>query len=239
MIRAQNLKKSFGTVQAVRDVSFQAHDGQITGILGPNGAGKSTTLRMLYGLLRPDAGRCQIDDVDVLRHPIQARKRLGVLPDAQGLYPRLTARENIRYFARLQGIKNTEGRIEDLSSLLGMETFIDRRVDGFSQGQRMKVAIGRAIVHNPPNIILDEPTNGLDVVSTRAMRTLIRSLKERGHCVLFSSHMMQEVESLCDRVVIIVHGQAVFEGPLTDLLVHTQKENLEEAFVSLLSSISP
>ena len=238
MIQATNLNKSFGSVQAVHDVSFCAKDGSITGILGPNGAGKSTTLRMVYGLLQPDAGSCQVDDIVVQEDPLAARSRLGVLPDAQGLYPRLSARENIRYFAQLQGIQNIEKRIVELSALLGMQDFIDRRVEGFSQGQRMKVAIGRAIVHNPPNIILDEPTNGLDVVSTRAMRTLIRSLKEQGHCVLFSSHMMQEVGSLCDQVVIITQGQSVFEGTLDALRNHTSQENLEEAFISFLSPIT-
>ena len=193
---------------------------------------------MVYGLLQPDAGSCQVDDIVVQEDPLAARSRLGVLPDAQGLYPRLSARENIRYFAQLQGIQNIEKRIVELSALLGMQDFIDRRVEGFSQGQRMKVAIGRAIVHNPPNIILDEPTNGLDVVSTRAMRTLIRSLKEQGHCVLFSSHMMQEVGSLCDQVVIITQGQSVFEGTLDALRNHTSQENLEEAFISFLSPIT-
>ncbi|MEC7985299.1 MAG: ATP-binding cassette domain-containing protein [Myxococcota bacterium] len=235
MIQVRSLQKSFGSVQAVQNVSFSAQNGQITGILGPNGAGKSTTLRMVYGLLHPDRGRCDIDGIFVERNPIEARKKLGVLPDAQGLYPRLTARENIRYFARLQGLKGIESRITELSNLLAMNDFIDRRVEGFSQGQRMKVAIGRAIVHQPANIVLDEPTNGLDVVSTRSMRSLISSLKERGHCVLFSSHMMQEVEALCDHVVIIVRGHSVFEGSLSALRAHTKRENLEEAFVSLIS----
>lgn len=236
MIVVENVAKSFGQVHAVQSVSFTALDGQITGLLGPNGAGKSTTIRMMYGLLRPDQGRVEVDGFDPSRQPVEARKCLGALPDAYGLYPRLTARENIAYFGRLQGMSGTQlnRRIDELNDLLDMNEILSRRVDGFSQGQRMKVSIARAIVHNPKNVILDEPTNGLDVMTTRAMRTLIRRMKDAGCCVILSSHIMQEVSALCDEIAVIASGKVVATGNVADFCAQTGETDLEEAFVKLV-----
>lgn len=238
MIRADGLHKAFGSVVAVEDVSFQAENGQITGLLGPNGAGKSTSMRMLYGLVKPDRGTASIDGVSVHADPLSARRALGVLPDALGLYPRLTARENIRYFGRLHNLRgeSLEGRIAALLDLLDMHAIADRRTDGFSQGERMKVAIARAMVHDPRNVLLDEPTNGLDVMSTRAMRALIRRMKDDGRCVVFSSHVMQEVSALCDHIVIIAAGRVVAAGSEAALLAKAGANSLEDAFVSLTGS---
>lgn len=236
MIKVEDIAKSFGDVHAVRSVSFTALDGQITGLLGPNGAGKSTTIRMMYGLLTPDKGRVDVDGFDPSRQPVEARKCLGALPDAYGLYPRLTARENIAYFGQLQGMNKSlvNRRIDELNELLDMNDIISRRVDGFSQGQRMKVSIARAIVHDPKNVILDEPTNGLDVMTTRAMRTLIRRMKDAGCCVILSSHIMQEVSALCDEIVVIASGKVVAKGDVADFCARTGEEDLEEAFVKLV-----
>jgi len=236
MIEVQGLQRRFGAVQAVADVSFTAPDGRITGLLGPNGAGKSTTLRVLYTMLTPDAGHARIDGVDVVADPLGARRRLGALPHSAGLYPNLTARENVRYFGELHGLGGAEleRRVDELVSELGMTEFADRRAKGFSQGQRVKVALARAMVHGPRNVILDEPTNGLDVMATRALRELIRKLKAQGHCVLFSSHVMQEVAALCDEVVIIDHGRVVASGTPDQLVASTGAATLEDAFVALL-----
>jgi len=238
MIQVNDLHKSFGTVNALRGVSFVAPDGRITGLLGPNGAGKTTTLRILYTLLKPDSGTASIDRIDIIDHKLQVQKRIGALPDNQGLYPRLTARENIRYFGQLHGLrgKELEENIDRLVSLLEMKDIETRRTEGFSSGQRIKVAIARALVHNPPNILLDEPTNGLDVMSTRAMRTFIRRLRDEGKCVLFSSHVMQEVAALCDHIVILHQGLVVASGTPEELLRSTGKTNLEDAFVAAIGS---
>ena len=242
MIRAHDLHKSFktktGTVNAVSGVSFEARDGQITGLLGPNGAGKTTTLRMLYTLMRPDQGRIEVDGVDPAVDPVAVRRALGVLPDARGVYKRLTARENIAYFGHLHGISaaRVAERIATLSSALDMGEILDRQTEGFSQGQRTKTAIARALVHDPRNVILDEPTNGLDVMTTRAMRNFLRSLRDEGRCVIFSSHIMQEVAALCDRIVIIAKGQVVAEGSADELREQTGEENLEDAFVKVIGS---
>jgi len=235
MIHVEQLQKRFGTVQAVNDVGFEARDGAITGLLGPNGAGKTTTLRMLYGVMRPDAGRIQIDDVDAVASPQQAQGRLGVLPDGFGLYPRLTAREHIHYFGELQGISGARlrERTEELLQMLDMHAIADRRTGGFSHGERTKVAIARALVHGPRNVLLDEPTNGLDVMSTRAVRTIVRRLRDSGHCVLFSSHVMQEVSALCDAIVVIAGGTVVARGTPDELRAQTGRSNLEDAFVAL------
>ena len=242
MIRAHDLHKSFktktGTVNAVSGVSFEAHDGQITGLLGPNGAGKTTTLRMLYTLMRPDQGRIEVDGVDPAVDPVAVRRALGVLPDARGVYKRLTARENIAYFGHLHGISaaRVAERIATLSSALDMGEILDRQTEGFSQGQRTKTAIARALVHDPRNVILDEPTNGLDVMTTRAMRNFLRSLRDEGRCVIFSSHIMQEVAALCDRIVIIAKGQVVAEGSADELREQTGEDSLEDAFVKVIGS---
>ncbi len=237
MITATNLAKGFGPVLAVRDVSFTAPDGVITGLLGPNGAGKTKSLRMLYGLSTPDSGVVCVDNIDVQEHPRDAQQRLGVLPDATGLSPRLTAREHIRYFGELQGMRGAalEARISDLAESLDMGGIIDRRAQGFSHGERAKVAIARAVVHDPQNVVLDEPTNGLDLRAMRAMRTLVRGLRETGKCVLFSTHVTQEIAALCDRVVVIAQGRVVVEGTLDELRVRAGTADLEEALLWAMS----
>ncbi|HET6596973.1 MAG TPA: ATP-binding cassette domain-containing protein [Anaerolineales bacterium] len=238
MIQVQGLSKSFGEVKAVQDVSFFAPDGQITGLLGPNGAGKSTTLRMLYTLLKPDSGSAQVDGFDVRQSPLEVQRRIGVLADARGLYPRLTSRENIRYYGRLHGIEGEvlEKQIDRLARLLDMQGIMDRKAGGFSTGEKLKVAIARALVHEPKNVLLDEPTNGLDVMSTRAMRQFIVRLREEGKCVLFTSHIMQEVAALCDQIVIIARGVVSATGSPNDLRKQTGQENLEDAFVAVIGS---
>jgi sodium transport system ATP-binding protein len=235
MIKVENLHKRFGEVRAVDGVDFTAVDGQVTALLGPNGAGKTTTLRMLYTLMRPDEGRILIDDVDAVADQQAARLQLGVLPDLSGLYPRLTAREHITYFGELQGITGTDlrSRTDHLLQMLDMNEIADRRVAGFSHGERTKTALARAIVHNPKNVLLDEPTNGLDVMSTRAVREIIRRLKSEGHTVLFSSHVMQEVSALSDRIVVIARGKIAAAGSPDDLRQLTGHQNLEDAFVAL------
>ena len=238
MIQVQGLSKSFGKVKAVQNVSFVAPDGQITGLLGPNGAGKSTTLRMLYTLLKPDSGSAQIDGIDVRVSPLEVQKRIGVLADARGLYPRLTSRENIRYYGRLHGLEGEalERQIDSLLHLLDMQSIADRKTAGFSTGEKLKVAIARTLVHNPKNVLLDEPTNGLDVMSTRAMRQFILRLREEGKCVLFTSHIMQEVAALCDQIVIISQGVVSATGTPDELRRQTQRESLEDAFVAVIGS---
>lgn len=238
MIQVHNLSKSFGKVKAVQNVSFSALDGQITGLLGPNGAGKSTTLRMLYTLLKPDSGSAQVDGYDVRQNPLEVQKRIGVLADARGLYHRLTSRENIRYYGRLHGLEGDalEKQIELLLVLLDMQAIADRKTEGFSTGEKLKVAIARTLVHNPKNVLLDEPTNGLDVMSTRAMRQFILRLREEGKCVVFTSHIMQEVAALCDQIVVISHGEVTANGSPDDLRKQTGHDNLEDAFVAVIGS---
>jgi len=242
MIQVEDVHKSFaapgGRVQAVAGVSFTARDGQVTGLLGPNGAGKTTTLRMLYTLMQPESGRVLVDGVDPALEPAQVRARLGVLPDARGIYKRLTARENIEYFGQLQGmdaslIKQRTGRLVDA---LGMHDFIDRRAEGFSQGQRTKTAIARALVHDPRNVLLDEPTNGLDVMTTRSLRGFLLGLRDEGRCVLLSSHIMQEVAQLCDRIVVIARGRVAADGTPDELRAATGCTNLEDAFVKAIGT---
>jgi sodium transport system ATP-binding protein len=238
MIEVQGLSKSFGKVKAVQSVSFSAANGQITGLLGPNGAGKSTTLRMLYTLIKPDSGFARIDGFDITESPINVQRHIGVLSDAQGLYPRLTARENIRYFGRLHDLNGLEleQRIDGLLAVLDMQSIADRKTEGFSTGEQLKVAIARALVHDPKNVLLDEPTNGLDVKSTRAMRQLINKLREQGKCILLTSHIMQEVAALCDHIVIISNGSVSAQGTPNELLQRTGKTNLEDAFIEVIGS---
>ncbi len=238
MIQVTQLTKSFGPVQAVQDITFDAPDGLITGLLGPNGAGKSTTMRLIAGALQPDVGRTTIDGFDTQTQRLEAQRHLGVLTDSHGLYQRLTARENIRYFGQLRGLggKKLEQRIDALVTLLEMADIADRRTEGFSTGEQGKVAIARALVHQPQNVMLDEPTAGLDVMSTRAMRGVIRQLREEGRCILFSSHIMQEVAMLCDNIVVIAGGRVVAQGSPDDLRRRTGQENLEDAFVSIIGT---
>lgn len=238
MIQVSNLVKTFGKIVALNNVSFCALDGQITGLLGPNGAGKTTCLRILYTILKPDSGKAIIDGLDVQQDPLAVQRRIGILPDSKGLYTRLTARENIRYYGQLHHLPNSiiDERIEELVKLLEMQDFINRRAEGFSSGQRTKVAIARALVHKPATILLDEPTNGLDVMSTRSMRAFIRGLREEGKCVLFSSHIMQEVSALCDNIVIIDKGRVAASGAPQEILDITDMDNLEDAFVTAIGS---
>jgi sodium transport system ATP-binding protein len=238
MIEVKDLHKAFGSVHAVNGVSFTARDGEITGLLGPNGAGKTTTLRMLYTLMTPDSGQVLVDGIDAAADALAVRRLLGVLPDARGLYKRLTARENIDYFARLHGVPEDQlvARREALIGALEMEDIAARRTEGFSQGQRVKTAIARALIHDPRNVILDEPTNGLDVMATRAMRRFMHKLKDEGRCVLFSSHIMQEVAALCDRIVVIAHGRVVADESPDALRAQTGEANLEDAFVKIIGS---
>ena len=235
MIQVEGLVKSFGKVQAVRDVSFQARDGRVTALLGPNGAGKSTCLRILSTILTADAGNAYVGGAEVSADRNAVPKSMGVLPHATGLYTRLTARENIAYFGELHGIGKgaLRTRINDLVDELEMSEFIDRKVEGFSQGQRIKVALARAVVHNPQILILDEPTNGLDVMATRALREIILNLKNQGRCVLFSSHIMQEVANLCDDVIVIGHGEVRFQGTLDELITAGGESDLEDAFIRM------
>jgi len=219
-------------------VSFKASDGAITGLLGPNGAGKTTLLRMLATLVVPDRGSARIGGLDVVRDRYAVKRRIGVLSDARGLYPRLTARENIRYYGKLHGLAGAalEKRIDELVAILGLLSIADRRAQGFSQGERMKTAIARALVHDPDAILLDEPTNGLDIMSVRGLREQLKGLRTAGKCLLFSSHVMQEVAALCDRIVIIGKGQVVAEGTAAELVERSGEASLEDAFVGLLGS---
>jgi sodium transport system ATP-binding protein len=241
MIVADALVKRFGKyreVAAVDGASFSAPDGAITGLLGPNGAGKTTLLRMLSTLVVPDAGSAVVDRFDVVRDKYCVRARIGVLSDARGLYARLTARENVRYYGKLHGLEDAalESRIESLFAKLGLTELADRRTQGFSQGERMKVAIARALVHDPATLLLDEPTNGLDIMSTRGLRDLLRDLRADDKCILFSTHVMQEVSALCDTIVILGHGRVVARGNADEILAQSGKTTLEDAFVALLGS---
>jgi sodium transport system ATP-binding protein len=238
MIQVTGLAKRFGTVEAVRDVSFTAPDGRITGLLGPNGAGKSTTLRLLYGALSPDRGEARVDGLLACPEHTEARRQLGVLPHGAGLYPHLTARENIRYFGELHGMSGAalDQRVDELVAMLELGEAANRKTQGFSQGQKVKVGIARALVHSPRNLILDEPTNGLDVMAIRSLREVLRGLRAAGHCILFSSHVMQEVAALCDEVVIIAGGRVVAAGAPEQLREQAGTTTLEDAFVKLLGS---
>jgi sodium transport system ATP-binding protein len=239
MIKVSGIHKSFGKVHAVRGVSFTAPDGRVTGLLGPNGAGKSTTLRILYTVLKPDEGSASIDGVDVVVDDLAARKKIGALPHGAGLYPNLTARENIAYYANLCGIDKSEvgDRVANIIELLEIEEFADRRTKGFSQGQRTKVSLARALVHDPQNVILDEPSNGLDVMATRSLRHLILKLKDDGRCILFSSHVMQEVAALCDDICIIANGQVALDDSVDGIRERTGCDDLEDAFVAAIQLV--
>lgn len=235
MIEAMDLVKSFGGKRALDGLSFTARDGQVTGLLGPNGAGKTTALRMLYGVMQPDEGSVRVDGIDASADRVAAQSRLGVLPDVHGLYPRLSAREHIDYFGRLHGMSagDLRRRRNELIELLDMHDVADRRTVGFSHGERIKTALARALVHDPPNVLLDEPTNGLDVMSVRALREVIRRLRDEGRCVVFSSHVMQEVAALCDRIVIVVEGRVAADGTPEQIRSQTGCEDLEDSFVRL------
>ena len=236
MIRVEHIRKTVGEFVAVDDVAFTADDGKITAVLGPNGAGKTTTLRMITALLVPDHGHVFVDDIDITKHPEDARRQIGALPHAHGVYPRLTSREHVRYFARLHGLDDatTTARTDALFRTLDMEAIADRRTEGFSQGQKLKVALARALVHEPQNLVLDEPTAGLDVKGIRAMRAFLTSQKHAGRCVIFSTHVMQEVAALADHVVIIAAGTIKAQGSPDELRAMTGKSDLEDAFTTLI-----
>ena len=238
MIKVSNLHKSFGNVKAVNGISFEVRDGEITGLLGPNGAGKTTTLRMLYSLLPPDQGQILIDGLDPTRDAMSIKRTLGVVPDSRGLYTRMSARENVIYYGELHGMSNDaiKTRIDELVETLDMSDFIERRCEGFSQGQRVKVAMARAMIHSPQTVLLDEPSNGLDVMSTRALRRYILKLKNAGHSVVLSTHIMQEVAALCDRIIIIAKGRIAADGTADELLQKSGCDSLEDAFVKLIGS---
>ncbi|MBL4910365.1 MAG: ATP-binding cassette domain-containing protein [Alteromonadaceae bacterium] len=238
MIEINNLAKSFGKVKALDGLSFCAKDGEITGILGPNGAGKTTCLRTLYGLLKADTGSAIIDGIDVSKQPLLARQKLGIFPDKFGLYERLTAYEQIDYFASIHGLtgEHKKQAIEQVLNDLDMQTLAHRKTQGFSQGQRMKVTLAQALVHQPQNFVLDEPTRGLDVMSTRILRDHLNKFKAKGHCILFSSHVMQEVAALCDRVIIVANGKLAAQGTPNELCELAGETQLEEAFVKIIGS---
>ncbi len=239
MIEARDLRKSFNAVTALDGVDFMARDGEVTGLIGPNGAGKTTALRILYTVMRPDSGTATIDGYDTVRDRQEVQRHIGVVPDSRGLYPRLTAREHVRYFGRLHGMTGQalEDRILELDRTLGMGEFIDRRAKGFSKGQMRKVAMARALVHRPRNLLLDEPTNGLDVASSRSVHTLIRELREAGHCVLFCSHIMQEVANISDRIVVILKGRVAAHGRPNDLLREAGVDSIEALLLNLMGEV--
>jgi sodium transport system ATP-binding protein len=238
MIKINNLAKSFGKVKALNGLSFFAEDGEITGILGPNGAGKTTCLRTLYGLLKADTGSAIIDGIDVSQQPLLARQKLGIFPDKFGLYERLTAYEQIDYFASIHGLtgEHKKQAIEQVLHDLDMQELAHRKTQGFSQGQRMKVTLAQSLVHQPQNFVLDEPTRGLDVMSTRILRNHLNKFKAKGHCILFSSHVMQEVAALCDRVIIVANGKLAAQGTPSELCELAGETQLEEAFVKIIGS---
>ena len=238
MIEVRQVSKSFGGFEALHNVSFSCRDGEITGLIGPNGAGKTTTLRILYTVLTPDAGSAAIDGFDTVAERRRVQARIGVLPDNRGLYPRLTAREHMRYYARLHGLNGAEleRRIDRLIDKLAMGDIADRRTKGFSKGQIMKVALARALVHEPHNVMFDEPTNGLDIASSRAVRALVREIREQNRCVLFCSHIMSEVEALCDRIVVVAHGRVVADGTPEELRRQSGHADLEEVFLKTVEA---
>ncbi len=238
MIHVNNLSKSFGTVAAVVNVSLQARDGMITGLLGPNGAGKTTTLRTIYGLQKPDQGNVLIDGINAADQLISAVAKMGIFPDSVGLYDRLTTREHLRFFGELQGLRGAslDAAIEKVQDYFQLHELMDRRCVGFSHGEQMKVALSRALIHAPRNLILDEPTNGLDVMSIRLLRKLLFTLRDDGICILFSSHVMQEVSVLCDYIYIMAEGRVTAEGSKQRLCEITGEKNLEDAFVKLIGT---
>jgi sodium transport system ATP-binding protein len=231
MISVQNLYKRFGNVRALSGLSFEARDGEITGLLGANGAGKSTALRIACAIMRPDSGSAHIDEICSTEAPIAALRKIGAVLDHTGLYARLTTREHLAYFAELHGVP--PHRVQETLAMLGLEEIADRRSTGFSQGERMKTALGRALVHGPRNIILDEPTNGLDVPAVRALRDVIKRLRDQGACILFSSHVLEEVRTLCDKVCIMAGGRQVAQGTPDEICVLGETKSFEDAYVRL------
>ena len=249
MIEVHQLAKAFDAkvdgkrarVVAVDDVSFVAADGRITAMLGPNGAGKTTTLRIIGTLVKADRGQARVGGIDVQADTRAVRAHLGVLSDARGLYTRLTARENVEYYAQLRNVPARLGneRLAKMAELLDMGSLLERRIEGFSTGERLKVALARAMIHDPHHLVLDEPTNGLDVVSTRALRRLLLHLRDSGKCIVISSHIMQEVEQLADEIVIVARGRTVSHGSAQQIRAEAGTESLEDAFVKLAYESEP
>ncbi|MDF2180258.1 ATP-binding cassette domain-containing protein [Aliiglaciecola sp. CAU 1673] len=225
---------------SVQDVSFACGKGQVLGLLGPNGAGKTTTLRILSTALKPSAGMVEVNGVDVLSQPLLARQKLGFLSGATGLYGRLTGRENIAYFGRLHGVPEARilQRIEELATLLDMHAFLDRRCESYSSGMKQRTAIARAVIHEPEAVILDEPTTGLDIMATQTVLDFIRRLKDEGIPVIFSTHHLDEVEELCDRVTVIDQGLTRFDGDLASFQA-LSGDNLHKAFLTCLGKVEP
>ncbi|MEM7081492.1 MAG: ATP-binding cassette domain-containing protein [Pseudomonadota bacterium] len=235
MIELKQLQKSFGDVRAVDGLNLTAQDGRITTLLGANGSGKSTTLRMLAGIVVPDAGTATIDAINVAIKPLEARRRLGLFGDKFGLYPRLTAYEHLEYVAGFHGLRGAARKdaILSVSELLDMNNILHRRTEGFSQGQRMKVALARTLVHQPQNIVLDEPTRGLDIMSIRLLRSVLKSLRDAGRCILLSSHVMADVEELSNHIVFLAAGNVVHAGTAEELIAAGNADSLEEAFITM------
>ena len=235
MIQLNNIHKSFKSLKALDGIDFSARDGEVTGLIGPNGAGKTTALRIIYTVMNPDQGTVLVDGFDTAQQSRDVQKKIGVLPDVRGLYPRLTAREHIRYYGKLHGLRGQplESRIDELIDTLGMQEIADRRSKGFSKGQVRKVALARALVHNPQNLLLDEPTNGLDIGSSRVVHRLISEMRDEGRCVLFCSHIMQEVASICDRIIVLANGRVAANGTVAELQELTGKIQIEDVFLHL------
>jgi sodium transport system ATP-binding protein len=238
MIEIRDLTKSYGRTSAVESVSFAALNGVVTGLLGPNGAGKTTTLRAVGGLIRPDAGAALVDGEDVQHDPRSARTRFGMLPEVVGLYDHLTVREHLAYAGKLHRLAPPAlaARVNLLLDQFALAPLADRRAATLSFGQRRRVALARALVHDPMNVILDEPTNGLDVLSAREVRREIRRLAATGRAVILSSHVMPEVSAVCDRIVLLSRGRVVATGTPHEIVARTGRETLEEAFVELIGS---
>ena len=238
MIEVEDVRKQFGEVQALGGVSFTARDGQITALLGPNGAGKTTLLRTLIGLLKRDHGAISIDGIDPEKDPLAVRRNIGFLTDQFGLYERLTTREYLNYFGQLNDMDRAtlRRRIGEVCELLGMDDILERPTKGFSQGQRIKVALARTLLHRPRHLLLDEPSRGLDVMSTRALRTALHALREDGCCVIMATHVMQEVTALCEDVIVIAKGHTVAQGSPAELCRRTGIDSLEDAFVNLVGT---
>jgi len=238
MIEVKELRKSFGKVIALDGASFSAKDGKITALLGPNGAGKSTCLRILSTIIKPSSGDATVSGFNVLKDSFEVREQIGVLPHNSGIYSRLNATENIEYYGQLHGIQadDLKEKTENLLEQLQMKDFCLRPAEGYSQGQKIKVALARALIHDPLNILLDEPSSGLDIMATRALRDIINGLKDSGKCILFSSHIMQEVETLCEDIVIINKGVVKFNGTIDEFRNHSGSQDLEEAFLKITDS---
>ncbi len=231
----ENLEKRFGNVQALGGISFEARKGELFGLLGPNGAGKTTTIRSICSIIKPDAGSIEVDGVNVRKHPLEALKKMAVVLEEGSLYERLTSEENMILFAEFHGLKKDviRERVEQVSKTLGLDEFLKRQFKGLSKGNRQKVLLGQALVVDPPLLILDEPTAGLDVPTQKSIRDLLKKIK-KSRTILYSTHIMSEAEELCDRAAIIDHGRLMAQGTVPELLKKTNTKTLEESFLKLV-----